>query len=260
MSLESGRKLGLTASLIYVILPVVAVIGVVALIFSIIATATTRISTGVVAPSFFGLSFGLMGFLIALAFISIAGFILFMVAMHRLSNYYSEPGIFKNVLYAFILYLIGGVVLIGVYAAFILSAIGSIPQTGNFPTPTNFIAQLWITYVVAILVAVVFGIVNGLLYMRAFNKLGEKSGVDNFKTAGILYIIGVIIPVIGWIAWIFAYLGFRKLKPSAALTPTVSYPTQPPPSSAMQTKRCPYCGAENSADALYCSSCGKPLQ
>ena len=35
-------------------------------------------------------------------------------------------------------------------------------------------------------VALVFGIVNAVLYMRAFNKLEEKSGVDNFGTAGLL--------------------------------------------------------------------------
>ena len=75
--------------------------------------------------------------------------------------------------------------------------------------------------------AVAFAIVNGWLYMRAFNKLKEKSGVDNFGTAGILYLVGSIVPIVGWIAWIFAAMGFQKLKP-ASTSPTVSYSTQPP--------------------------------
>lgn len=145
------------------------------------------------------------------------------------------------------------------YTSVILSAIGSIPQTGT-PSITPFITQFIITYLVGIGVAFVFAIVNGLLYMRAFNKLGEKSGVDNFGTAGLLYLIGAIIPLVGWIAWIFAAIGFHKLKPVPATAPTVSYQTQPPLSSTAQTKRCPNCGTENSADALYCSSCGKTLQ
>ena len=64
--------------------------------------------------------------------------------------------------------------------------------------------------------ALAFGIVNGVLYMRSFNKLKEKSGVDNFGTAGLLYLIGVFIPIIAWIAWIFAAMGFNKLKAAPA--------------------------------------------
>ena len=105
-----------------------------------------------------------------------------------------------------------------------------------------------------------FGIVNGVLYMRAFNKLKEKSGVDNFGTAGLLILIGVFIPIIAWIAWIFAAMGFKKLKAAPAASPYVPYPVQPPLSTQMQTKRCPNCGTENRSDALYCSNCGKPLQ
>ena len=108
--------------------------------------------------------------------------------------------------------------------------------------------------------ALAFGIVNGVLYMRAFNKLKEKSGVDNFGTAGLLYLIGVFIPIIAWIAWIFAAMGFKKLKAAQPLHTYVPYSVHPPLSTTMQTKRCPNCGAENLTDALYCSSCGKPLQ
>ena len=255
MSLESGRKLGQISSLLNVILPVVGVIAAVFFVLSLFASVP--FGTGTVAPNPVLFSAGLITLLITMGVAGIIAYILFMVAMYRLSNYYSEPGIFKNVLYAFIINIVGGIVSVGIYFAVILSAIGSIPQTGTPSTVAPFFTQFIITYLVVIGVAFVFAIVNGLLYMRAFNKLGEKSGVDNFKTAGLLYLIGAIIPLVSWIAWIFAAIGFRKLKPSP--TPTVSYPTQPL-SSTMQTKRCPNCGTENSADALYCSSCGKPMQ
>lgn len=257
MSLESGRKLGLTASLIYIILPVIAVVGVVAFVLSIIATTATGIDTGTVAPNIFGLSFGLIGFVIAMAVIGIVGFILFMVAMHSLSNYYNEPDIFKNVLYAFILNIIAGIVIFALEFVFIISSIARISQTSTPSTVAPFFSII-LTYIVVIVAALAFALVNGLLYMRAFNKLKEKSGVDNFGTAGLLYLIGAIIPLIAWIAWIFAAIGFRKLKPSSAATPTVSYPTQPL-SSTVQTKRCPNCGTANTADALFCKSCGNPL-
>lgn len=255
MALESSRKLGLTASLINVIMPVVAVVGSVALIFSIIATAVTETRTGSTAPNIFGLSLGLFGFIIALASVAIVGFILFMVSMHRLANYYNEPGIFKNVLYAFLLSVISAVVIFVLEFALIISSL-----TRNFlnstTTSTSPVFSI-IYFLVVLVVAVSFTIINGWLYMRAFNKLKEKSGVDSFGTAGILYLVGSIIPIVSWIAWIFAAIGFSKLKPAPASN--ASYFAQPL-TTTMQTKRCPNCGKENGADALYCTACGRPLQ
>ena len=94
MSLESGRKFGFYASLINIILPIVAIAGIVALIFSIIAASATGIANGSVAPAFtvFG---GVIIFIIAILAVGIAGFIMFMYAMYSLSNYYNEPSIFK---------------------------------------------------------------------------------------------------------------------------------------------------------------------
>ncbi len=254
MSLESGRKFGFYASLINIILPIIAFTGGVALIFSIIAASATRIANGSVAPAF-SIFAGFIIFMIAILAVGIAGFIMFMYAMYNLSNYYNEPSIFKNVLYAFILSIISGAVIFASEFAVIIATIGRISQTSMPST----VVPVILSYVVVIVVALVFGIVNGVLYMRAFNKLKEKSGVDNFGTAGILYLVGIIIPLVGWIAWIFAYLGFRQLQPSSTTSPTMSYPTQPPPAN-MQTKRCPNCGTDNYEDASYCRTCGNPLQ
>jgi uncharacterized membrane protein len=176
--------------------------------------------------------------------------------MYSLSNYYNEPSIFKNVLYAFILSIISGAVIFASEFAVIIATIGRISQTS---TPSTVVPVI-LSYVVVIVVALVFGIFNGVLYMRAFNKLKEKSGVDNFGTAGLLMLIGVFIPIITWIAWIFAAMGFNKLKAAPTPSPYVPYSVQPTLSTTTQTKRCPNCGAENLTDALYCSSCGKPLQ
>jgi len=256
MSLESGRKFGYYASLINFILPIVAIVGVVAFIFSIIAAGATGIANGSVSPVFSGVFGGFIIFIIALVAAAIAGFILFMVAMNNLSNYYHEPAIFKNVLYAFILSLVSTGVIFALEFTLILSTIAGITQTPSSSTAVPFI----LSYIVVIVVALAFGIVNGLLYMRAFNKLKEKSGVDNFGTAGLLYLIGIIVPIIAWIAWIFAAMGFKKLKAAPAVAPYASYSTQPPLSSTAPTKRCPNCGTDNYGDASYCRNCGKTLQ
>jgi uncharacterized membrane protein len=259
MSLESGRKFGYYASLINVIMPIVTIISVVTIIASIIAASATRIANGSAGPTFsiFG---GLIVFLIIMVAVGIAGFIMFMYSMYTLSNYYKEPAIFKNILYAFIMSLVSGAVVVILEFAVLLSAFSRFSSITTPSSVTPAFTQIIFTYVVVIVVALAFGIVNGVLYMRAFNKLKEKSGVDNFGTAGLLILIGVFIPIISWIAWIFAAMGFNKLKAAPTPSPNVPYSVHPPISTTTQIKLCPNCGTENLTDALYCSSCGKPLQ
>lgn len=260
LSLESARKLGLTASLMYVLMPIISAVIAVVLVLSIIAAAVTRTGPGTVAPNIF--SGGLLAFSIAVTAVGVASLVLFLLAMYRLSHYYNEPAIFNNIFYAFILSLISGIVLVALQFTVIASLLSHLTPTGT-PTTVFAFAQLIIVYLVVLGVALVFGIVNAVLYMRAFNKLAEKSGVDNFKTAGLLYLIGTLLTIVliggilVWIAWIFAAMGFNKLK---AATPTVSYPPPPPLfSAAAQSKRCPNCGTENNADALFCRTCGNTL-
>ena len=256
MSLESGRKLGLIASLISVILPIVAIAAVVAIVISSILAATSAIGSGTTTVPALGFSFSLITFFVAVGAIGVAGFILFIVAMHRLSIYYNEPGIFKNVLYAFIIAIISGIVIVILEFTVFATLLASIPQTGTTATVLPF-TQFFVTYLAVIGIAIVFAVVNAVLYMRAFNKLADKSGVDDFKTAGLLYLLGVVLTIalvgglLVWIAWIYAYMGFNKLRPTAAPAPAFSYPIQPP-SNFAQSKRCPNCGTENSADAHYC--------
>lgn len=264
MALESGRKLGYIASLISVIVPIVAIIGVVVFVISLIATAASRFSSGTVVGPFFGLTAGFIAFFVAVGVLGLVGFILFLVAMHRLSNYYNEPVIFKNVLYAFILSIVSGVIALALEFGFILSSIAGISQTSTSSTPASF-PQFILVYVAVLGVSLAFAVVNAVLYMQAFNKLAEKSGIGDFKTTGLLYLIGTLLTIVAfggilvWIAWIFAAMGFNKLKTQPTTNLTVSYPAPPPLSNSIQTKRCPNCGTQNLADALYCSNCGKLL-
>jgi uncharacterized membrane protein len=263
-SLESGKKLGYIASLISVILPIAAIIGAVVIVIALIASAVSRIGTGTVVSPFFGFSAGLLVFFVAVGAVGLVGTILFLVAMHRLSNYYNEPRIFKNVLYALILSIVSAVIVLALSFGFILSSIAGISQTSTSSTPAPF-PQFILVYVVVLGVSLAFAVVNAVLYMQAFNKLAEKSGIGDFKTTGLLYLIGTLLTIVAfggilvWIAWIFAAMGFNKLKPQPTTNLTVSYPAPPPLSNSIQTKRCPNCGTQNLADALYCSNCGKPL-
>jgi uncharacterized membrane protein len=268
MSLESGRKLGLTASLITVIMPIIMVISLVFFIFSIIAAIPTGPNPVPVPTTFSPLPFFGLIITIALAgIISFVGIILFIVAMHRLAEYYNEPGIFKKTLYAFILNIVGGFVVAAIEIVLLVASIGSIQSIVSTPqvsTPSAFnplFTQLIVEFIAVFAVALVFGIVSAVLYMRAFNKLAEKSGVGTFRTVGLLYLIGTVVPIGGilvWVAWILAAIGFHSLKPSSSSTFAYSAPQAPAPSIA-QKRYCPYCGRENRANAVYCGYCGKQL-
>ena len=278
MSLESGRKLGLAASIIAVVTPVVAVAAVVFFIWSLIANLFSNlIGPNTSSSTLSALTWVIIVFIIILLIISVAGSTLFVVAMRRLAQYYNDPGIFKNALHGFLINIIGIVTSITIYTALTISSLTNIsnsnPQTTVAYTPIPTVPPLMVTsfftvYLVLAAVFFVLSIVSAVLYMRAFNKLGEKSGVDNFRTAGLLYLLGGALAIVGigvllsWIAWILAAMGFHSLKPKTTETATSSYSTNQltPNPSAIQRRYCTYCGADNNIDALYCRSCGKQLQ
>ena len=267
MSFESGRKLGITASLIAVIMPVIAVITAVSLILSII-TSISSISSGTtpVTFSYFGVTIIAL-FLVGI--ISFVGFILFIVAMHSLSQYYNEPGIFKNTLYGFILNIVGVVIAGLVEFITLFVAIGHTSTGVNTGSADPTLPSSIFTIFAVFIAVFILGIVSAWLYKRAFNMLAQKSGASNFGTTGLLILVGTILSIvlvggiIVWIAWIFALMGFLSLKPKAPETSTFAYSTSTPPSTIpdiSQKRYCPYCGTENIPGSLYCQSCGKQLQ
>ena len=127
MSLETGRKLGLTASLINVIVPIVMVALYGVLIFSLIFSIQNAIISGGSTPIPSGspfLSFGIIWIaFIALGFISFIGLILFIIAMYQLSHYYNEPIIFRNVIYSIVISIVGEVALFAILFAVIVSTL-----------------------------------------------------------------------------------------------------------------------------------------
>lgn len=270
MSLESGKKLGFTASIINIIVPVImGIVFVVfyAALFGAILSASRAASGGVavtpVTPSLAEVLttiviIGVIGSILALA-----GYILFLIAMHRLSQYYKEPSIFSNLLRALIIQIVSTVILGVIVVVMVLLAAGSVPIRSTTASVQPLIITTFLAIIVASLVIFAISIYCAVLYKRSFDRLAEKSGVDNFKTTGLLYLIGAVLNIAGgigaiiiWIAWIFAAMGYQKLQP----LPPAPAPFVPPyEPGAVAVKRCPTCGAENNPDALYCRNCGRLL-
>jgi uncharacterized membrane protein len=195
------------------------------------------------------------GLMAGMGILSLAGFVLFMVAMYFLANHYNEPRIFRNLLKALLINIGTVVTAIVILVLSIFSVLGS----AVLLNPAN-VSSLFLNLLIVILLVVVVcyavSIYCGVLYKRSFDILAAKSGVGDFRTAGLLYLIGAIlpIPIIAWISWLFATLGYHKLKPDQP-----SVVVNPPPQDTPTTKRCSNCGAENVADASYCCACGNQI-
>jgi uncharacterized membrane protein len=262
MSFESAKKYGFIASVLNVIVPILSIIMLAGMIWYIFDQAFNQaMGNSFTDLSMFWTGF-FEGFCLILGVISIVAFILFFLAMHKLSKYYQEPAIFKKLLYSLLISIIAGIV---IYIITIVFTTSTIPTVETAVTPEDigqFLVQFIAFFVAIITVAIVLSIINGLLYYQAFNKLCEKSGVDNFKTAGLLYLIGAITNIVGigaiitWIAWIFAAQGYKKLTPQQP--PTCTTTTS---QSNFDKIYCSYCGTENdNATTSYCKHCGKPIQ
>ncbi len=257
MSFESGRKLGLLSSLIFVIAPVVAVVLDGFLFFSLISAFSRTISNGATTVGTPILSIGVIWVtLVAIGLASLLGLIMFIVSMYQLSHYYNEPGIFKNIVYALIVIAAG----VATYAAVLIASLISAAANSRATTTTPQTGLLLFGFLGVFGIFFVVVVLGTFFCKRAFDKLGEKSGVHSFDTAGLLILIGVIIPVVSWVGWIFALSGFNSLKAKSPESSSTYYTVPAAPPTTMQNKYCPYCGTSNNIDAAYCKNCGKQLQ
>ena len=192
---------------------------------------------------------GVGAILIAIPVANLVGIILLLIAMKGIADHYQDDDIFKNALYGFIFGIIGVVALIAVGVMFFVTYSATIPST-TYP-----LAELTI-FILAFATMYIFSLIGAIFYRKAFNTLSEKTNEKNFETAGLLLLIGAIIPVIGeilrFIAWILAAVGFFSIK--VLTQPPMS---QPVSQASVENKFCQNCGTKNNSDASFCEKCGQ---
>lgn len=229
------------------------------------------------------LNFGILGGSSIVGVLSFVGFILFLVAMHGFSKDYAERKIFSYILYGFIISVVLAVV-IGIiwFALFMVSILSLFSTFGPTPpTSTPQIQSLITPYYAPLMLGMAVVSLVWILYnYKAFNLLAEKSGVQLFRSAAKIFVAGAVVNVavgaffavlgllglidyyvmllvsvpgglVQYIAWGFVAKGFFSIPVS-----TPSYAATTPP---VQGSYCPHCGAQNQADATYCSRCGQKL-
>ena len=164
--------------------------------------------------------------------LSLVGVILLLIGLKGLATFYKEVGIFNNTLYSVIVAIGGCVIGVGVIAASAVSALADIgldwaniedwanvgTDVGTYFTDFNVdaIVSLLGALLVGLVIFYVVMIVSMFFLRKSMNQLSTKSGISLFGTAGILVLIGAIIPVIGllliWIGFILATVALFQMK------------------------------------------------
>ena len=164
--------------------------------------------------------------------LSLIGIILLLIGLKGLAKFYKEEGIFNNTLYSIIIAIVGCIVGVGVIAVSAVSALAdlgidwaNVEDWTNVGTDvatvfTDFdfsaIATLLGALVIGLIIFYVVVIISMFFFRKSMNQLSSKSGIGLFGTAGLLMLIGAVIPVIGlliiWIGAILVTVAFFQMK------------------------------------------------
>jgi uncharacterized membrane protein len=186
-----------------------------------------------------------------LAVIALVGFILVLVALHGLADYYKENGIFNDALYGFIAAIMGVVaaVIAAVYVIFYTSIltdflhkiypgwngswsslVGLTPNTSKI-TVSDVTPVLGAIFLVLVILWV-FLIVSAFFNRRSLKMLSAKTSVGLFSTAALVLIIGAILAIVliglllMWVAVLLTAIAFFQIEPQLGQP---AAPAAPPP-------------------------------
>jgi uncharacterized membrane protein len=177
--------------------------------------------------------------------LAIAGAILVLVAIKRVSEAVADPSIFSNMLIAIVLAIAGLVVGVVVIAASVLSAFGLTALTQMAPGSVPSIAQ---TDLVKLIVGIVAGLavvwilllVSAIFVRRSYGSMATKLGVGMFRTSGLIYLIGAALTIVlvGFIlifvSLILNIIAFFSIPDQPTMAPQSVQPVPPaqvPPSA-----------------------------
>jgi uncharacterized membrane protein len=181
-----------------------------------------------------------------LGIMEIIGLIMVLFALHNLANSYGEGGIFRHAFYSVAVAVVGAIIVGVLTVAVVLSNIKDLltqlypgwngdlstlqnmtPNTTSFD-PTNIFPLIGGLLVVLVIAWVVAIIASFFIY-RSLKQVSNKSNVGFFRTAGLILLIGAIIPIIGlilmWVSALILAIAFFTLKPQEQPVTTVISPS-----------------------------------
>ena len=132
---------------------------------------------------------GIGAILLAIPFLSLIGIILVLVAMKGMAEHYKDDEIFTNALYGFIFGIVAVLALVSVIIMFGLGFAVISP----IYTPFAGVGLI----IVAFIVLYLFSLISAIFYKKSLNNLSGKSNEQMFNTAGLILLLGAIIPLFG---------------------------------------------------------------
>ncbi len=222
---------------------------------------------------------GIGSILVLLSFIptvgwilAIIGFVLTVIAIKYISDSVNDPSIFRNAIIAYLISIVGIIVVGVVIAAYILSLVGvGAIARGASGAATGLSIGAITSIIGALAVVWILLIVSSYFIRKTYNSIAVKLNVGMFRTAALVYFIGAILTIIlvGFLLLLIAQILLVIAYFSIADTPFPSSPGMPPPPysgaptmstasgmPASGTKYCVKCGAALSQDAMFCPNCG----
>src|SRR3990170_1227655 len=173
--------------------------------------------------------------------LSLIGLILVLVAAKGFADNYKESGIFTNAIYAVITAIVGGIITVAVAIMALVSFFGELGldftnaqdwsalsaidwQNVGIDLITRFLGSI----ILVLVVVWVFAILAAFFVRKSLGLLSAKTGVSLFGTAGILILVGAVIPVFGllliWVALLLLAIAFFSVRttPTQSTTPVAT--------------------------------------
>jgi uncharacterized membrane protein len=184
--------------------------------------------------------------------LGIVGIILILIAVNHVSNIVEDRNIFKNMIYAVILRIVGIVVGAVTVFASVFRFIGFEGWTGPIePLPSDIMGFI-LGIVLGLVIIWIFYLISAFFLRRSYNSIAEKLNVRMFGTVALLYLIGAALAIVlvGFIIIFIAQI--------LEIVAFFSIPSKQP-SELTNERICVGCGRAISGDTKFCPHCGKEI-
>lgn len=146
----------------------------------------------------------LLGFVPAVGWVlGLAGCVLVLVAIKNVSETVADPSIFRNMIIAIALAVVGLLVGVALILAAVFQAIGLgmiTPGVSGFAppagTPTGGLIGIILGAIAGLAVVWIVLIVSAIFVRKSYGSIATKLGVNMFRTAGLLYLLGAALTIV----------------------------------------------------------------